>query len=68
VRALLVYRPDATYPQGRVVATSRAGDVVAWDAAIVQVIPNPASYVMKSDSWQASVLAANGYPLVEAST
>lgn len=68
VRGLLVYRPSVTYPTGRVVATSRAGDMVAWDASIVQVIPNPATYRMKSDSWQAAVLAANGYPLVEATT
>lgn len=63
VRALLVYQPSATYPAGRVVATSHSVGAGAWDADLVIVTPQTYQTTDPA-SWEATVLAANGYSLI----
>jgi hypothetical protein len=58
-RWLLLEQPSATYPLGRVVATSEPVRLDGWD----DVIADPESYTTTGSSWQASVLQDNGYDL-----
>lgn len=60
-RALLLTPPSVEHPNGLVVATTDPSVVARWDAGAV--ILDPAGIVLDNQSWQAKVLAANGYTL-----
>lgn len=60
-RALLLTPPSLEHPAGLVTVTSDPSVVARWDAE--SVILDPAGVVLDNQSWQAQVLAANGYTL-----